>query len=217
MISAVILHYYKERQGYLELIVHSLQNGAMAPNEIIIWNNRPDSKIEVHGATVINSSKNYGCLARYMIGLMAESNCVFFQDDDLYVDTDTLEKLYFSCLPISVVGPIGFNLGKDRPYLDRSIVRESEKVDIILGRIHMCQKRILAQVFSYLSNNSDMKIFREDDILLSLVNKQCGGFNCVVPVKWHALDECGKGLSFDASHFADRDLVCKRLLDNTLN
>ncbi|THD72496.1 MAG: hypothetical protein E7813_03790, partial [Bradyrhizobium sp.] len=66
--------------------------------EIMVWNNNPDQNLTLPGATIINSGRNFGCLARYGLVALADNDTIWFQDDDLLVSEAQFEKLFASYL-----------------------------------------------------------------------------------------------------------------------
>jgi len=80
-VTAIVLSW--KRVGNLDKIINSLQGNSVKPKEIIVVNNNPDIQLAKAGATVINCGKNYGCLARHAIGIMAMTSHCLFTDDVL--------------------------------------------------------------------------------------------------------------------------------------
>jgi len=217
MITAIILHYQSKRFANLPVIIRALREGNMAPDEIIVWNNGADKYVKSGDEIVIDSSKNFGPLVRYSIALTAKNDHILFCDDDYCVGLKTVSDLYHQCSTIcpqnTIVGPNGINLGKTKnPYIDRQRVIHPSEVDVIDGFLHMTHKRVIVRATEFLIDNPDIKIWREDDILLSMVNKKHGKVNWVVPTDSFHMPSFDDGLCDEPQHYNERDAMCRRLL-----
>jgi len=92
-LTAIILHYYPERTENVSKIIKDLKNNSHPPDEIIVFNNNPDMTYSNNGmSTVINSGKNYGGRARYLIALLEPSDYYYFLDDDVTVEKNTIKN-----------------------------------------------------------------------------------------------------------------------------
>ena len=90
-ITAVVLHYYLERTENIPRIVRDLKISSRPPDEIIIFNNNPQIIYSGEG-TIINSGKNYGGRARYLISLLEPSDYYLFLDDDTTICKNTIKN-----------------------------------------------------------------------------------------------------------------------------
>jgi len=223
IITAVIVSY--KREGNLEKIVNSLKSDLI--EEIIIFNNDPDKKIEVDGVVVVNSKKNWRCWAKYIIGQMVKTDWVLSIDDDIMLGKDGLNLLFKSTQedPGGLHGLFGVNLVNgsyskgERIYSDE--IKEKQEVDILLGRVILCKTEKMAMATYFRSLIEDYRnkyyIFDEsEDIILSLANKKLGFKNYVIPssndLGFINLPEQGQSLFRRKSHKNNRDMAVKEFL-----
>ena len=73
------------------VVVDELKRSPLV-SEVLLWNNDSESNLELPGVKVINSPRNYHCLARYCMVPLAENNEIWFQDDDLVVRPSNLKQ-----------------------------------------------------------------------------------------------------------------------------
>ena len=72
-VSAILLSW--RRPNNIERIVAELRTWKRI-GEIFVWNNNPDRKLSLPGATIIDSGRNFGCLARYGMVPLAENQAL---------------------------------------------------------------------------------------------------------------------------------------------
>jgi hypothetical protein len=214
MITAIIIRYFPERLPNLEIIIKALLASTMPPDEIIVWNNE-DCHLPIQDKRIvtINSSKNFGPWARYCVALMARNEWCFVEDDDVAVRPTTLKQFYDARRPDRILSNRGVLLGKtENPYINREYIHRPGETDISGGGLIFCHKQVVLNAFQYLVEHPDIKIVREDDLLLCLVNKKHGGINLIEPVEYDDLDEFGIGLCYQPGHYELRNEFCKRML-----
>lgn len=205
--TAIILTYYIQRRKHLPMIIAALKNN-MVSCTIIVFNQGKIPLDPIEGVTVINSEMNFGCSVRHSLALCIEDDCFFFQDDDLMVLPNTIEKMQAYLTPDNVVGVDGCIL-TDGSYTTAIPVRdETRGVSIVTGRVHLCKKKALVNAFE-LRERLGLKIFREDDIVLSLANRD----NMVVKAGIVNFDEAGIGLSHEPAHYTERDKICRAIYE----
>lgn len=185
------------------MVIDALKKSVV--NTDIIVFNQGDCPCDRDDVTVINSSRNFGCSIRHALALAIDDDCFFFQDDDLLVRPDTIGELQKYVRESNVVGIRGSILTDDL-YTTATIINKTSSVDIVVGMAHMCRKQAIINAFQ-LRDKLGLKIFREDDILLSLANSG----NYVVGTPIDLLPEHGIGLSHQPQHYPERDLVCKKI------
>jgi len=223
-VTAIVLSW--KRVGNLDKIIRSLQGNSVEPKEIILINNNPEIQLAKPGTTVINCGKNFGCLIRHAIGMMATTSHCLFMDDDLELGPKGIENFldWSKVFPEAILGYFGAMLGTgDRPYSARKDiwarkVKTVTKVDVVKGRIHFCRTSKLHQSFRFLAESKLIKDFgsKEDDILLSLANRHYGHENYVIPIAADGgcaeLAEGGVSLSIPfGPHYASRDRAVHRI------
>lgn len=224
-VTAIMLSY--NREPNVGLIIEALEQQTYKLDEIILINNNPKHTFKVNGMTVINSSRNFGCPFRHAVGLLVKSTHCLFLDDDVRPRPGTVENLvkWQEKYPESIVGYYGrkVQLSK-RPYHDAPMLSVGGRhniailTDIVVGKIHLCRKDKLAQVFSYVQGR-DFDHFSCDDIALSLANKMAGHQNYVVPwddeSKVDEIQEFGIGLGHAEDWWEKRDQAVKEMLRRT--
>lgn len=221
-ITAVVLAYHEKRKTQLPIILRALNNGSVRPDNMIVFCNGSTPlpmECEPH-ITIINSSHNYGCVARYAVALLSDSDCYFFQDDDLVVERDTLKVFtdYYQHLPGSILGFYGRQLirDSDKPYTEGYFVSGMLCEADVVYRVQFCSREQILGAHA-LRTKLDHSFFRTDDLLLCLANRGTGAMNYVVPMVVGSgiknFDEEGVGLSHEQEHYRTRDRVAKQLLD----
>jgi hypothetical protein len=190
-INVVLLTYWKEREGNIEVILDAFEKEKDKIDELIVFNNNPEINIRKRSwVEVVNSSKNYGFMPRYAMAAMLDykKHCLF-ADEDLVIREKTVDNFmkWGDTYPEAVLGYVGKKLKEDtiQPYTDGQTyfanqIKEPISIDIAVGRIHFCKASKVAQAFSILEKDLDYPRV-EDDILLSLANKYYGFDNYVIP------------------------------------
>lgn len=207
--TAIVQHYYPERREYLDDIIASIREAS--PSEIIIWDNSTTLHAPELGATVIRSSRNT-LLGRYAAALVAETDIVYIQDDDLVVEPETIRCLVETAAEArdAIHGISGCNLSKDYPETPYSKARwvNQGSVDVVMGRAFACSRSALSAGLSKILHEGVVP-GRSDDIWFSM---QTRAF--VIPnATFTNLDERGIGLSHDPQHLSERDAMARRLLE----
>ena len=130
--SAILLSW--RRAVNVERIVADLRSWKRI-GEIIVWNNDHDRKLTLPDATVINSGRNFGSLARYGLVPMAAHDTIWFQDDDMLINEAQFEKVFaaYAADPSRIYGCRGRNL-TDGVYAMNNAYGEC---DIIVGQTHV--------------------------------------------------------------------------------
>ena len=223
-ITAVILHYYPERMGNLEIIVEDLQNGSRAPDKIIVFNNDPKCTLKDDKITVINCGKNYFTRAKYVACLLEPSDFYLLLDDDVSVNKDTLSYMEY-LIPADtthfLTGPHGvildgdsFSNGHNR--LAREI-NEPIKVDSIVGNAVFCSFSALVELLKSETKvrlGTKEYLYEGDDILFGLVNRPLTIYPARDQQTFKYLSECGVNLNKITTDYGKmRDDFTKKALD----
>lgn len=223
-VAAIILYYWIERTENVKRLVQDLKRGSVVPEKIIIFNNNPEIILRsFEDVIVINSDYNLYCMARHAIGLILQTDCCLFIDDDLTVKPNAVEYLIkkHERFPESILGFQGRTLGEDQdnPYTSGEYIKgvhKVTKVDIVLGRIHFCKTSKLINSF-VLSNKIPDLWYNEkvsDDIILSLSNIFLDDSeNYVLPSKMIDLSEEAVGSHYTSDHYHIRNRTCRKILD----
>lgn len=208
--TTIILTYYQNRLKYLPGIIESLKNQTVK-TDIVIFNQGAPISLEDKSVTLINSGRNYGCAIRHALALVIDDDVFMFQDDDLILEPDAIEIMQKHLTDTNVTGIDGRLLRERNYHSVKGVYRKTAPADIIVGRAHMTTKSVIASSFE-LREKLGLKIWREDDIMLSLP----AAGNMVVNA-WHTnLDEEGIGLCYEPTHVSDRDKVVESIC-NYLN
>lgn len=160
-VSAILLSWRRPKN--IERIVAELRTWKRI-GEIMVWNNNPDQKLSLAGATVIDSGRNFGCLARYGLVALAENDTIWFQDDDLLVTEAQFERIFAAYLKDAgrIYGCRGRNL-QDGAYVMREAYGDC---DIIVGQTMLFHRSLLNYLFRFLGSIPIPA--RADDIAFSL-------------------------------------------------
>ena len=98
--------------------------------EILIFNNNPEVNIEYSHdkVKIINTNTDFGLRTRWVNGVLAEHDCLVFQDDDLIVRESAFEKLWhlFQNDPERIYCAWGRNPSDDGTYSMRNCHGEVE-------------------------------------------------------------------------------------------
>ena len=97
MSISVVLNSWK-RQVNIPRIVSSL-SGSGYVTEILIWDNNPGIYLDPRPMKqpklrVINSSKDFGLSTRWILGQLAQNDCVITQDDDFLIPATSINQMY---------------------------------------------------------------------------------------------------------------------------
>jgi hypothetical protein len=116
--------------------------------EIIVWNNDCDRQLAFPGATVINSGRNFGSLARYGVVPLAAHDTIWFQDDDMLINEAQFETVFAAYAedPTRIYGCRGRNL-------IAGVYAMSDaygECDIIVGQTMLFHRSLLHHLFRFL-------------------------------------------------------------------
>lgn len=203
-VTAIVQNYFEERQKYRELIWDALRGNTPQLERIIMWNNRfyPGS-YDADDIFLIESDRNT-LLGRYAAALLADTEYIFVQDNDLVIGPDTISRLLAVAQkhPDKIVGSSGCILGLgDKPYSSARWVAEGP-ADVILGRCWLAHRKALVPGFTRILSEG-IYPGRCDDIVFSMA----AGGGIVVPCEIRNLDEESVGLSHAPEHFEQRDAM----------
>ena len=140
--------------------------GSPLIGEVIVWNNNPDVRLDLPGATVINSPRNFLCFPRYCMAPLASHDTIWFQDDDLLLTGGQIERVHAAYMAdlSRICGIIGRDI-VDGFYSADEVYGEC---DIVLGRAMLFHRSLLHHAFEpFGSLPSDI---REDDIIFSMAS-----------------------------------------------
>lgn len=158
--TAILLSW--KRVENLARIVEQLKKSNRI-GEIFVWNNNPDLTLDLPVDAVINSPRNFSCLARYCLVPLAANDVVWFQDDDVLVTPAQLETVFmhYERDPSRIYGCRGRNVVNGQ-YTWATIYGDC---DIILGQAMLFHRNLYRHAFATLGALGPMT---EDDIAFSL-------------------------------------------------
>lgn len=162
-ITAILLSW--RRVPNLGRIIDELRRTPLIA-EIMLWNNNPEVRLDFPGVTVINSPRNFLCLARYCLVPLAAHDLIWFQDDDLLLRRAQIEAIYaaYAADPSRIYGIMGRDIVNGL-YSADVVYGEC---DIVLGQAMLFHRRLLHHAFEPLG--SVPPDLAEDDIIFSLAS-----------------------------------------------
>lgn len=217
MISAVIPHFFRERESNLPIVIDALRNGTHPPDEILIWNNDRPISIGLPGVDIIQSHRNVGCQARFLAALAARSEFVWFQDNDVAVCERTLEEMVAwneklggvtsfdgRCVPGSYRKSTLITSGPE--------LREPHAVDITLGHGEVIRRDLLRRILSHFPFDESTVM---EDLYFGWACKRAGVARWVVPTSarggLRSLPMHGVGSCKQPGHYTQRDRICAEI------
>ena len=226
----VILNCYK-RAEYLKEQIEAIKNQSVAPEEIMIWSNRPEEgqqyNLDDVGVKVAYSNTNMKFHARFAYGLLAKTEYVAFFDDDTIPGKDWFKNC-LACMKTGnyILGSAGVRLEGDaydpckkvgwNGYLSNQL----EMVDLV-GHAWFMKRDTL----KYLWQEYPISWENGEDIQLSAFAYMNGGIETAVPPHpdfnkdlWGSIKGYEKGDDKNASHWKSnhaplRNQICKELSD----
>ena len=226
----VILNCYK-RAEYLKEQIEAIKNQSVAPEEIMIWSNRPEEgqqyNLDDLGVKVAYSNTNMKFHARFAYGLLAKTEYVAFFDDDTIPGKDWFKNC-LACMKTGnyILGSAGVRLEGDaydpckkvgwNGYLSNQL----EMVDLV-GHAWFMKRDTL----KYLWQEYPISWENGEDIQLSAFAYMNGGIETAVPPHpdfnkdlWGSIKGYEKGDDKNASHWKSnhaplRNQICKELSD----
>lgn len=171
-ITALLLNW--KRQENILKVIESIKN-QNTKIDIWLWNNNSEDNTKYDVDVQINSSANFKCWPRWLLGSMAEDGYIFTIDDDIMFSKNdiirnclnTLRTIDSSLNPI--IGYTGVQLNSNKDYWSSKHIHSPKKdedvvVDIIKGRFMFMHTNILKDV--KLENEADC-----EDIKISSYSK----------------------------------------------
>ena len=154
-ITALLLNW--KRQDNIVKVIQSIRNQSI-DIDIWLWNNNLEDKTSYDVDVQINSSNNFKCWPRWLVGSMVDEGFIFTLDDDImFIKTDVIKncvKIYESISNnegFPIIGYSGVVLNEEKEYwLSKHINKPYEDtdimVDVIKGRFMFMDSKILKNV-----------------------------------------------------------------------
>jgi Glycosyl transferase family 64 domain len=203
-ITVILLSW--KRPDIFNLILSELNKNKQI-NEIIVWNNNPEIRFAGNSVTVVNSSQNFYCVARYACALLAKNETIIFRDDDLLFSAESIDMLISEYMKDNsrIYG------GRGRNVVD-GVYRVEEvygSCDIILGHFMLFSKALLSKVYGDILRLTPF--YRGDDIAFSLLSGvKHAAFN-LSPKPLGSSDS--SSLWRQPGHFEARQMMVDRVLN----
>lgn len=178
-------------------------------DEIIIWNNSPDTELNpylIENTIVINPTKDLGMNTRWYAGVIAKNNCILYHDDDYKISKDSIQHVYeeWKKQPEVIHGYTGRIPTKENTYAIIKKNVESE-VDIVIGRFMMTHINNVLHMLYIINNGPNVTSIydknHQEDIFFSYatMHKNSGTKNRVHKIP-----------SLPKDYVEDEFSVCKR-------
>ena len=153
-ITALLLNW--KRQENILKVIQSIKDQSV-DIDIWLWNNNPEDKTSYDVDVQVNSSSNFKCWPRWLIGSMVDDGYIFTLDDDIMFDrSDVIEncvKIYKELpkKPYPIIGYSGVILNDSKDYWKSTHIHKPNEendiiVDVIKGRFMFMNKNILDKV-----------------------------------------------------------------------
>jgi len=211
--TALIESHYPERIPNLELMVDSLIENGIPKEEIIILVDH-DTPFETK-AKVMRSEYPMKINWWHAVASVLDTDFVALLCDDLKLKKNSIKQLTNYALAFPDIDVFGFEGGilakTDNPYTDSKshTVNEFEETDYII-RFYFGKPKAFANALS-LFHKLPKSEGIHDDLILSLSNK-CGIVPTSETVGWEELPEQGVGYSKRATHYQERNTLCRSKL-----
>jgi hypothetical protein len=154
-VTALLLNW--KRQENIIKVIESIKKQTVKV-DIWLWNNNADDKTKYDVDVQINSSNNFKCWPRWVMGSMVEDGYIFTLDDDIMFSRDTIieeciktHKSIDNKFPLSIIGYSGVIINDEKHYWSSKHIHEPNisndtLVDVIKGRFMFMDKKILNNV-----------------------------------------------------------------------
>lgn len=148
--TALLLNW--KRSDNMHKVIKSIREQT-ANIKIFLWNNNFDDLTDYGADVQVNSSQNFYCWPRWLMGSLADTDFIFTLDDDLMLTRPTfIEQCMGYCedLPVDdiILGLTGVILNKNNDYWQSEHIVVSNgvqdrRVDIIKGRFMFMRRDYL--------------------------------------------------------------------------
>ena len=222
----VLMMSYKRRPNLVP-IMEALGKQTYQPKEIIIFNNEGGVTLDIEGATVINSDRNFSSMARPAFALLARTSHVMCHDDDLKLGPKAIENFVYwmEKLPGSILGYEGRRLilQSAMPYRRARMEQaksllEPREIDVVFAKAMFCETKTYVYHWELLYRMINPNI-QDEDICTSLANQGKGNKNYLIPLMPGAeltvLSDRGVALSGRPGYWGERDFVTNEALRAT--
>jgi hypothetical protein len=232
LVTAVLLNW--RRPQNLAAILDCLA-GQTVPVQVYLWNNGERLELEDHPAVklVVRANRNVGCLPRWHLAGLAETEFVCSVDDDLLLaDERVLEDAVRACrerCPDGIVGAFGWQHVEDEPldsyrahrHINGPPKRDGEwvdrTVDVVKGRFMLLRRELLERVPISPPDwpEEEPLGFRCDDLYVSMHVAGGKWGRHLVPAeigrRWRELGQDARALAADPGHYERRGRALKLL------
>ena len=154
-VTALLLNW--KRQENIVKVIQSIRDQSVKV-DIWLWNNNIEDNTSYDVDVQINSSNNFKCWPRWLVGSMVDEGFIFTLDDDIMFNkTDVIENCLKTYETIStnrtfpIIGYSGVVLNEEKDYWDSKHINKPYEdtdtmVDVIKGRFMFMDSKILKNV-----------------------------------------------------------------------
>jgi hypothetical protein len=154
-VTALLLNW--KRQENIVKVIQSIRDQSI-DIDIWLWNNNIEDKTSYDVDVQINSSNNFKCWPRWLVGSMVDEGFIFTLDDDIMFNkTDVIENCLKTYKTIGknrtfpIIGYSGVVLNKEKDYWESKHINKPYDdtdviVDVIKGRFMFMDSKILKNV-----------------------------------------------------------------------
>lgn len=202
MYTVIIPHYFDERIDNLNKIKEKLDGC-----NVLVWNNSHQDVLPA-----IKSPYNIGSKARFLTAMVAQTEYIVFQDNDVLVSKELIEKMIRYAGKNTIITLDGRILNDGYINSQRIFggdIKVTTKADISLARCEVMHKDLFLKLFK----DIDWEKAEMDDIWLSYSARKNNVPIYVMAFKegFEELDEKEVGYSHRQDHYNKRDLLVKAL------
>ncbi|MEM9302697.1 MAG: glycosyltransferase family A protein [Pseudomonadota bacterium] len=211
----VIMVSWRRRQN-CEAILKSLSAQTVRP-QIMIWSNDDGGEGFPGADHVVRSGGNFRTWPRWLLASLANTEFVLVLDDDLLPFTADFVE---TCLAVArhypdrIIGVGGRQISQEAPHYrvlpQRDFFRD-RPCEVVLGRLMLLRRSLLARVPLVVPHWTWRE--RGDDIIISTAIRRQHVLSGALRARVRELPTGEESLSADPQHFAARELLVKRILD----
>jgi hypothetical protein len=146
-------------------------------HDVLVWNNNKDVTFSREDAGIVNSNDDFGLYTRFMLSLLATTQCILLHDDDIILSEGGFNYLFEAWSANSSVlhGVQGCDPTPDNKYKEEIW---NGPADMVLTRICMTHRDYCMRYFAYASKFNVVQkdnVGNGEDIIFSYMVKHLSG------------------------------------------